>query len=514
MSLAKLRQQVGHLVVFSLLLLLLGCRRQVVIPPAPTSLVQAQPSPTAGSRSAQSSHGVIARSTSVATATPSVPPSPTPTREPPATTATAYTVQPGDTLLRIAAAYGTTTESLMAINGLEDADKLTVGQVLKVTMEAAHTGSSEILLPDSDLVYGPGYADFDVLAVVAETSGYLADYSEMVSGQELTGPQIVQLVATQYSVGPRVLLALLELRGEWLSNAKPTADQVAYPLGYQKGLYWEGLYLQLCQAANALNGGFYGWWYDTSWLVQTSDGVFIQYASELNAATAAVQRTVADTARDYEAWLADLAAFGAIYESLFGDPFDYAVEPLVPPYGGSPDLVLPWAEDETWYYTGGPHPGWGTVGAYSALDFVTDEEHLGCMTSRRWVTAVAPGFIAVSEDGMVLQDLDGDGDVTTGWVIMYMHIAAQGRVEVGKWVETGDKIGHPSCEGGVSNASHLHLARRLNGVWLAADDVRWPMRLSGWMPSAGDSAYEGTLARQSSMLTACECWADINAVTH
>ena len=514
MSLAKIRQLVGLLVVLSLLLALLGCRREVVIPPAPTALEQAQPSPTTGSRSAQSSHGVIVKATPMGTATPSVPPSPTPTREPPETTATEYIVQPGDTLLRIAAAYGTTTESLLAINGLEDADQLTVGQVLKVTMVAAHIGPSEILLPDSELVYGPGYVDFDVATAVVETSGYFADHSEVVNGKEMTGPQIVQLVATEYSIGPRVLLALLELRGGWLSNAKPTADQVAYPLGYQKGLYWEGLYPQLCQAANALNGGFYGWWYDTSWLVQTSDGVFIQYASELNAATAALQKAVADTARDYEAWLADLAAFRRIYRDLFGDPFDHAVDPLLPPYVGSPDLVLPWAEDETWYYTGGPHPGWGTVGAYSALDFVSDEEHIGCMTSRRWVTAAAPGLIAVSEDGMVLQDLDGDGDVMTGWVIMYMHMAAQGRVEAGEWVETGDRIGHPSCEGGVSNASHLHLARRLNGVWLATDDVRWPMVLSGWVPSAGDRAYEGTLARQGTVLTACECWADINAVAH
>jgi len=33
-------------------------------------------------------------------------------------------------------------------------------------------------------------------------------------------------------------------------------------------------------------------------------------------------------------------------------------------------------------------------------------------------------------------------------------------------VQTGDRLGHPSCQGGVSNGTHLHLARRYNGEWI------------------------------------------------
>ncbi|MBN1249895.1 MAG: LysM peptidoglycan-binding domain-containing protein, partial [Anaerolineae bacterium] len=237
----------------------------------------------------------------------------------------------GDTLLRIAAAYGTTVESLMAINGLADADQLRAGQVLKVTMEASYTGPARILLPDSELVYGPSYADFDVAAAIASSAGYLIAYTETVNGTEMTGPEIIELVAVQYSIGPRVLLALLELRGSWLSNPTPTAEQQAYPLGYQVGAYWEGLFRQLCQAANGLNAGFYGWWDDTSWLVQTADGVFIQYSADLNAGTAAVQKMTADTSATYESWVADLDRFSQVYQELFGDPFQYGVEPLIPP---------------------------------------------------------------------------------------------------------------------------------------------------------------------------------------
>jgi LasA protease len=494
-----------------------GCRREVI--PLPPTAVSVPVTPTSSdSRSSPMPRdgklGQAAVEEDLATPTPSVPPSPTPTREPPADAVTTYNVRVGDTLSRIALVYGTTVDALMTINGLTNADQLVPGQELKITMAPSNVGPAELLIPDSELVYGPTYADFSVAAAIEEHAGYLLAYTEVVNGREMTGPEIVELVSVQYSVGPRVLLTLLELRGTWLSSAILTPTQQRYPLGYQAGLYREGLYWQLSYAANALNGGFYSWWDDTSWLVQTLDGALIQYSAELNAATAAVQKMLADTASDYESWLADLTRFSSLYIELFGDPFDVALEPLLPPYSGAPALTLPWSKGETWYYTGGPHPGWGSLGAYAAIDFATDEVHIGCTTSQRWVTAVAPGVIVMSEDGMVLQDLDGDGLLSTGWVVLYMHIAADNRVAAGTEVATGDRIGHPSCEGGVSSATHLHLAWRMNGVWIAADDARWPMRLDGWQPVSGNRAYDGTLEKDGRVLTACECWEKVNAITH
>jgi LysM repeat protein len=43
-----------------------------------------------------------------------------------------YTVKAGDTLSRIAAAHGTTWQNLAAANGLADANRLSIGQTLKV----------------------------------------------------------------------------------------------------------------------------------------------------------------------------------------------------------------------------------------------------------------------------------------------------------------------------------------------------------------------------------------------
>ncbi|HNT77021.1 MAG TPA: LysM peptidoglycan-binding domain-containing M23 family metallopeptidase [Anaerolineae bacterium] len=443
---------------------------------------------------------------------PPITPTPPPTRTPPESTAIRYTVRPGDTLSGIAAYFGTSVEALLSLNGLRNADQLAAGQTLQVTLEAQHTGPARILIPDSDLVYGPSYRDFDTAQALRSLPGLFRDYSEEVAGETLTGPEIVERVANEYSVGPRVLLTLLELRGGWLTNADPAPEQRTFPLGYTDFPHLDGLYHQLAWAADELNVGFYGWRLDTLWLVQTEDGGYIQYATALNAGTAGVQRALAFGAADYDAWRADLERFPEVYRSLFGDPFQYTVEPLVPPDTDNPALELPWAKGETWYYTGGPHPGWGSQGAWSALDFAPPERNLGCQASARWVTAAAPGAIAVSENGMVLQDLDDDGFVGTGWVLLYLHMDAAGRVAAGTTVQTGDRIAHPSCEGGVSNATHLHFARRYNGVWMPANDVQWPLTLSGWQAQADKAPYDGFLTKNGQTRMALEDWSAQNGL--
>lgn len=495
-------------VVLSLLSLsvLPGCRREV-------NLGEGQNLSTRPTATPKPAMLTATAKANPATPTPIVDtPTPTPTRAAPETTAVHYTVRRGDTLSAIAIAYGTTVEALMRINGMANADQLAAGQVLQISLNAQYTGPATILIPDSELVYGPGYKDFDIARATTAFQGRFKDYSEIVEGVTMTAPDIVTLVAERYSVGPRVLLALLELRSGWLTSATQSAEQLTYPLGYTDLAYWNGLFHQLSLAADALNTGFYGWWMDTLWLVRTRDGAYIQFSTQLNGGTAGVQRALAPSAANYDSWLADVTRFATVYRQLFGDPFALAVEPLMPAGLQSPDLALPWSEGATWYYTGGPHPGYGTLGAFSALDFTTNERSIGCAVSSQWATAAASGLIVHSREGMVLQDLDSDGFVGTGWVLFYMHLASDGRAQTGTALKAGDNIGHPSCEGGVSNATHLHIARRYNGIWIAADDPRWPMTLSGWIPASTGAAYDGTLSKAGQTRTACECWEEINAI--
>jgi murein DD-endopeptidase MepM/ murein hydrolase activator NlpD len=93
-------------------------------------------------------------------------------------------------------------------------------------------------------------------------------------------------------------------------------------------------------------------------------------------------------------------------------------------------------------------------------------------------------------------DLDGDGDERTGWVVFYLHIAEKDRIAVGTVVQQGDPIGHPSCEGGTSTGTHVHIARKYNGEWIPAVGVI-PFNLEGWTPIEGSNAYQGKLVRGS-----------------
>ena len=98
-------------------------------------------------------------------------------------------------------------------------------------------------------------------------------------------------------------------------------------------------------------------------------------------------------------------------------------------------------------------------------------------------------------------DLDGDSDVRTGWVLLYLHLGSQHLVRLGKVLEPGDFIGHPSCEGGESTGSHIHIARKYNGEWIPASGII-PFNLDGWIAHEGQVEYQGTLTRFTETVTA------------
>jgi hypothetical protein len=99
----------------------------------------------------------------------------------------------------------------------------------------------------------------------------------------------------------------------------------------------------------------------------------------------------------------------------------------------------------------------------------------------------------------VILDLDGDGNEGSGWDILYMHIETRDRVQPGTKLHAGDRIGHPSCEGGEATGMHVHLARKFNGEWLSALGPV-PFNLSGWISAGTGEQYVGTLTRNGVVL--------------
>jgi LasA protease len=414
-----------------------------------------------------------------------------------------YTVQPGDTLGNIAQRYGITLEALMQANGLNESSILSVGMVLDIPPVEAdpNQGSLFKIIPDSELVYGPATAQFDIGSFIQQKSGYLANYTQDVNGETLSGTQIITRVAQSYSVNPRLLLALLEYRSGWVTNSTP--QNVDYPLGFYDN-YYAGLYRQVSWAANNLNRGFYYWRVNAISTLPLSDGSYVPLDPTINAGTAGVQYFLS-LFNNRPFWDYDVSDLGffATYNQLFSYPFDYDIASLLPSNLTQPQMQLPFEPGVTWSFTGGPHGGWDTGSAWAALDFAPPGEPAGCVTSDAWIVAVADGWIVRAEDGAVIQDLDNDGYEQTGWNILYMHIETRERVQSNTYVYAGERIGHPSCEGGVSNGTHVHLARKYNGEWIPADG-NLPFNLEGWISSGNGTEYDGFLTRGSTVIEAME----------
>jgi len=307
--------------------------------------------------------------TGVYTGTPT--PNPTPLGYGNGKAVESYIVQPGETLSLIAAVFGCTVKEIVAANDLSSADSIRAGQTLQIPITATEIGPALKLVPDSEMVYGPAYIHFDLSGFVAEQGGYLADYTNEVEGQLLTGVEIIRLVSQRFSVGPRVLLALLEMQSGWVTEPQPADDTLVYPLGYAQE-YHKGLFNQLSWAAVRLNQGYYGWKRGDRETVRLANGVRAGIAPELNPGTVGVQNCLAGLADSWEEWLALVGSdgFRATYERLFGNPFAYSIDPLMPPDLQQPELRLPWMAEDTWYLTSGPHGGWGTGSGRAALDFV------------------------------------------------------------------------------------------------------------------------------------------------
>ena len=416
-------------------------------------------------------------------------------------------VEAGDTVFGIARAHDISAESLLAANGLTYPDVLEVGMALTIPPpETGAPGPAFKLIPDSELVFGPAAALLDVPGFIAGHSGYLAGYTEEIDGELLTADEIVSRVSRNHSVNPRLLLAVLEYQSGWLTDPAPVGTD--FPLGLVDAAH-AGLYRQLSWAADALNRGYYLWRVNgvAAWILL--DGSAVSVAPSINAGTAGLQNLFAQLSGPV-LWEQAVGPLGFIrtYTGLFGDPFALAIEPLLPASLTQPKMALPFERGDTWSLTGGPHGGWDSGSGWAALDFGPPGDTASCLPSGAWVTAVADGLIVRASNGAVIQDLSNDGYEQTGWVVLYMHIHSGERVHPGTYLFAGQRLGHASCEGGFSNGTHLHIARRYNGEWIPADGAL-PFVMDGWVSGGNGIEYDGFLARGTQRV---EAWDGVNAL--
>jgi LasA protease len=421
-----------------------------------------------------------------------------------------YVAQAGDTIPALAAHFNTTVAEIMGANSVipRDATTMPPGFPMKIPIYYRSLwGNPFHILPDSAYVNGPPQTGFSTSAFVSAHPGWLRNYRAYAGQQDRSGAEIVDYIAQNYSISPRLLLAILEYKASALSQPNPPSKH--YILDYPQPIFENApnlSYLQLVWAANTLNNGYYGWRAGSLTQFDEPDGTIVRPDPWQDAATVALEyffsRTSSGPAYDTAV---GSSGFARTYQDLFGGA---AVQdtPLIPGSLEQPQLLLPFPQRQIWTYTGGPHTGWGLGQPLSAIDFAPPCDHPGCasLSPQSYAVAMADGLVVRSgPDGLAL-DLDGDGNERTGWVIYYLHLAERTRAVVGQELHAGDPIGYPSSEGGEATGTHVHIARKYNGEWILADGPLG-FNLDGWLVHDGASPYLGTMTYNGLTVTACTC---------
>jgi murein DD-endopeptidase MepM/ murein hydrolase activator NlpD len=416
-----------------------------------------------------------------------------------------YIAQSGDTLPALSARFNTTVDEILEANPFipRDATTMPPGMPMKIPIYFLALWASPFqIIPDHVFVNGPTVIGFNTSAYLESQPGWLKNYRVYASGRWRTGGGMVDFVATNYSINPSLLLAILEYQGGALTQLKPPVKKNL--LGFTRQ-YWENPYLQLVMAANALNNGYYGWRVGNLVEFEGLDGILIRPDPWQNAASVSLQYYFSRVlAGDNYAHAVGPQGLIQTYKNFFEDPWSDSTV-IIPGSLQQPEFQLPFQPDQTWYYTGGPHTGWGTGEPLAAVDFAPPSDKSGCFIAedKYFATAMADGLVVRSAVDGVALDLDKDGNERTGWVIFYLHLATRQRAPLGAELKAGDLIGYPSCEGGRSTGSHVHIARKYNGEWIAADSTI-PLRMSGWLPHNGVREYLGTLTKSGSVVIASE----------
>jgi LasA protease len=409
-----------------------------------------------------------------------------------------YTAQSGDTLDALAARFNCTVDEIRKANTFIPEDVTTLPPGMPMEMPIYYQplwGIDFQIIPDSAYVNGPSSRGFNTVSYINSSAGWFKYYSAFSMGRQLSAAELIVWIAENYSISPKVLLALIEYQKQALTNTERDEESEETWLGFDDTSYY-GVYLQISYAANLLNHGFYLYREGKLTSFEHLDGRIEKPDPWQNAATVALQYYFSRL-YDGDVYKKSISPEGYFktYMQLFGDPWADD-EPAIPGTLTQPELQLPFAKGQTWAYTGGPHTGWGNLSPWSAIDFAPPASIGGCTPSDLFAVAVADGVVARTGPGIVVLDLDEDGDERTGWVIFYLHIAEKDRVTKGTVVKAGDAIGHPSCEGGRSTGTHIHIGRKYNGEWISADGII-PFNLDGWVAKNGALPYSGFMVKDN-----------------
>ena len=200
-----------------------------------------------------------------------------------------YTAQTGDTLPALAARFNTTVNEIFEANPQipRDATTMPPGMPMKIPIYYLALWASPFqIIPDHAFVNGPTVVGFNTSAYVKSQPGWLKNYRVYAGDKWRSGAEMVDYVAVNYSINPRLLLAILEYQGGALTQPAPPVKKNL--LGFTQ-TYWENPYLQLVIAANTLNNGYYGWRIGNLTEFEDTSNILIRPDPWQNAASVSIQ---------------------------------------------------------------------------------------------------------------------------------------------------------------------------------------------------------------------------------
>ena len=149
--------------------------------------------------------------------------------------------------------------------------------------------SQQHLIPNSEIIFSASAADFDTAAYLDQAGGFLGTYRQYLMITAWTdAPAVVDMVAIENSINPRLLVALLEYQcGCVLGMNEIDPDEFTSAMGATQALR-QDLYGQLIWAIHEISEGYYGWKDGTLTEISFSDGKIIHPESDLNAGSFAL----------------------------------------------------------------------------------------------------------------------------------------------------------------------------------------------------------------------------------
>jgi hypothetical protein len=137
-----------------------------------------------------------------------------------------YIAQDGDTLPALAAHFNTTEDEIRTANPQLPAIVTTLPPGMPMKMPIYYLalwGTPFRILPDALFVNGPAQVGFNTAQFVDSQPGWLKGYSALAGEETRRGGDLIDYVAGEFSISPRLLLALAEFQAGALSS--PTLDE-------------------------------------------------------------------------------------------------------------------------------------------------------------------------------------------------------------------------------------------------------------------------------------------------